>query len=108
MTADSVRPKRGRPVGSTAKLFSHTYYWRQAVEQIRAIRDRKGEDGCKPSLKTAIEIWKLGALWQGRKISDPDPDGMQAEEERPGMSSHYANLTIDQIRRELNRSRKRK
>ena len=108
MTGDPVRPKRGRPVGSTAKLFSHTYYWRQAVEEIRAIRDRKGEDGRKPSLKTAIEKWKLGAIWQCRKISDPYPDGMQPEEERYGMSSRYANLTIDQIRRELNRSRKHK
>ena len=108
MTGDPVHPKRGRPVGSTAKLFSHTYYRRQMVEQIRAIRDRKGEDGHQPSLKAAIEICKLGALWQGRKISDPDPDAMQAEEERPGMSSPYANLTIEEIRQELNRSRKRK
>jgi hypothetical protein len=108
MTADPVRPKRGRPVGSRAKIFSRTYYLQRAVQEIRAIRGRKGEDGRKPSRKTAIGIWNLGALWQGRKISDPDPDGMQAEEERSGMSSRYANLTIDQIRRELNRSRKHK
>jgi hypothetical protein len=108
MSETAGRRERGRPKGATARIFSRTYYLRQAVKEIRAIRDRKGEDGRKPALKTAIGIWKLGALWQGRKISDPDPDGMQAEEERSGMSSRYANLTIDQIRRELNRSRKHK
>jgi hypothetical protein len=107
MSETAGRRKGGRPKGSTARIFSRTYYLRQAVKEIRAIRDRKGEDGRKPSREQAIAVWRIGALWQGRKISDPDPDGLQAEEERTGMSSRYANLTIDQIRRELNRSRKR-
>ncbi len=43
MSETAGRRKRGRPKGSTARMFSRTYYLRQAVNEIRAIRDRKGE-----------------------------------------------------------------
>ncbi len=106
MSETAGRRKRGRPKGSTARIFSRTYYLRQAVKEIRAIRDRKGEDGRNPSLEQAISVWALGALWQGRKVHGLDT--LLAQEKRPGLlGEHARSIILDQIRRELNRSRRR-